>query len=288
MGASTHSYPSTLLSLGDFLRDRRSRVRPASDGDHSKRRTPGLRREEVAAQAGVSITWYTWLEQGRGGPPSGEVLERISRVLALDAADREVLFLLAHQRPPPLKPVSPSSVDSALQRVLDAMPITPAYVKTLTWDIVGWNAAAAVLTDFGKIPAGERNVLRRLFSQPALRTRLPDWEAEARFAVATFRLDAARAAGSPEIDILVAELHASSPDFRRLWAENETRRHGIHVRRIHHPVAGLLTLECSILQVESSDGLSVLVYTPATEKDARAIVSLLSKETKAKPAGVRA
>jgi len=241
-----------------------------------KRRTPGLRREEVAARAGVSVTWYTWLEQGRGGPPSGEVLERLARALELDDAGREILFFLGHQRPPPIKPVSPSDVAPALQRVLDAMPMTPAYVKTLTWDIIGWNAAAAVLNNFSSLQAEERNVLRRLFTQPTLRNLLADWEIEARFAVAAFRLDAARAGDNPKVAALVAELQAISPDFRRLWAENETRRHGIHIRRIQHPTAGPLTFECSLLHVESGEGLSILVYTPASPEDARAISELLS------------
>lgn len=277
---NANSHDAVLPTLGSFLRDRRSRLQPIAEGS-SRRRTPGLRREEVAARAGVSVTWYTWLEQGRGGLPSENVLERLASVLELDAAGREVLFLLAQQRPPRLAPVSSPPVSPELQRVLDAMPLTPAYVKTLTWDIVGWNAAASALTDFTPLPAEKRNVLRRLFSESGMRTRLPDWEDEARFAVAAFRLDAARTGGSAEIATLVAELQENSPDFRRIWAENEARRHGIHMRRIHHPQAGLLTLECSIFSVESSDGLSILVYTPATEKDADAIAALLVDKPKA-------
>src|ERR1700722_15693951 len=139
-GMADNMVQQSELSLGNFLRDRRSRLQPELDGD-SRRRTPGLRREEVAARACVSITWYTWLEQGRGGPPSDEVLERLARALELDATGREILFLLGQQRPPPLSPSPPPAATPALQRVLDAFP-NPAIVKTPTWDIVAWNEAA--------------------------------------------------------------------------------------------------------------------------------------------------
>src|SRR5580700_8424933 len=129
---TANTLPGAALTLGGFMRDRRARIAPAA-GAAGRRRTPGLRREEVAARAGVSVTWYTWLEQGRGGPPSDEVVERRARALELDGAGREVLFLLAQQRPPPLSAAPPSPVPPFLQRVLDAMPATPAIVKTLTW-----------------------------------------------------------------------------------------------------------------------------------------------------------
>lgn len=270
---------NSTLSLGGFLRDRRSRLQP-KPGVHGQRRTPGLRREEVAALAGVSVTWYTWLEQGRGGPPSDDLVERLASALELDAAGREVLYLLAQQRPPPLKTGVSPPVAPALQRVLDAMPSSPAYVKSLAFDIVGWNAAAAVLADYAPLPTGERNVLRRLFSAPVVRASLPDWESEARFALAAFRLDAARAGDGSAAAELVAELQATSADFRRLWAESQTRHHGIHLRRVQHPRAGLITFECSAFSVDGGDGLSMIVYTPASPADARAMASLLSKKSK--------
>jgi transcriptional regulator with XRE-family HTH domain len=224
----------------------------------------------------VSVTWYTWLEQGRGGPPSDEVLERLARTLELDAADREVLFLLAQHRPPPLRPAPPPPVAPALQRVLDAMPANPALVKTPTWDIVAWNAAAtAVLSDYAALPVGERNLLRRLFGKTVSRAARPDWEADARFVLAAFRVDAARAGHYPEAAALAAELQETSADFRRLWAENEMRRQGVGLKRLLHPLAGLLTLEYSTFSVDGEDGLSMIVFTPASPADAQAIASLL-------------
>lgn len=268
--------PSSELTLGVFLRTRRKGLAP-DQSDRSRRRTPGLRREEVAARAAVSVTWYTWLEQGRGGPPSDEVLERLSDALELDANAREVMFLLARRRSPPPKPASGSLVTPALQRVLDSMPVSPAYLKTPAWDIVAQNAAAAaVLTDYAALPPKERNALRRLFAPPEKRTLLIDWEADARYAVAAFRVDAARAGDYSEAAALASELLAISDDFRRFWDANEMQGLASAVKRIQHPIAGALALEHSTFSVEGGNGLNMIVFTPATPADAQAIAALLS------------
>jgi len=165
-----------------------------------------------------------------------------------------------------------------VQRVLDALPTSPAYVKTPAWDIVAWNAAAlAVLADYAAMPAHERNILRRLFGDPAARASLPDWEGNARFALAVFRIEMARTGGSPEAAALVAELQARSADFRRLWAENAMHGHGIGMKQLQHSVVGPLTLEYSAFTVDGADGLSMVVFTPATPADARKIDLLLSR-----------
>jgi transcriptional regulator with XRE-family HTH domain len=273
---STNTLPDPVLTLGSFLRDRRARQPPAP-GAHSRRRTPGLRREEVATRANVSVTWYTWLEQGRGGPPSDEVLERLARALELDAAGREFMFLLAQQRPPPLQSTPAPSVSPALQRVLDGLTATPAIIKTPWWDIVAWNtAAAAVLSDYISQTPSERNLLRRLFATGSVRRSMPDWEADARYALAAFRVDAARAGDCDEAAALTAELQASSPDFRRMWADNETSSHYVGLKRIRRPKAGTITLEYQALSVDSAAGLSMIVFTPVTAADAAGIALLLS------------
>jgi transcriptional regulator with XRE-family HTH domain len=268
-------------SLGEFLRNRRARLAPDAAAA-GRRRTPGLRREEVAARAAVSVTWYTWLEQGRGGPPSEEVLERLSGALQLDDASREMMFLLARQRPPPVRAAATAQVCEAVQRVLDAMPTSPAMVKTPTWDIVAWNDAAAAL--MGVDPAmapRERNSLRRIFSDPVMRTVMPDWEEHARSMLAVFRMDVARIGGSPEADALVAELRAASADFRRLWAENEVRSHGAGMKRLNNPFVGPFTLEISAFAVDGAEGLTMLVFTPASAADARAIEALMARRAEA-------
>ncbi|GLU35015.1 helix-turn-helix transcriptional regulator [Trinickia caryophylli] len=270
--------PEPVITLGSFLRERRARLHPGPD-TQGRRRTPGLRREEVAARANVSVAWYTWLEQGRGGPPSAEVLERLARALELDATGREMLFLLGQQRPPPVHRTAPPPVTPALQRVLDGMPASPAIVKTATWDVVAWNAAAAaVLSDYAQFPPNERNVLRRLFLSAEVRAALPDWEENARTAVAVFRIDVARAGGSGDAAALAAELQATSEDFRRLWADNEVGSFGFGTKRLRHPRAGLVTLEYSAFSVDAAKGLTLIVFAPASPADSEAIATIVAEK----------
>src|SRR6201984_3686055 len=139
--------------LGIYLKDRRAKLDPAALGfPMTRRRTPGLRREEVAQRANVSATWYTWLEQGRGGAPSASVLERIARALMLTEVEREHLFLIALGRPPEVRYQAAEGVTRRLQRVLDSLELSPAIIRTSTWDILAWNrAAAVVLVDYGAL-----------------------------------------------------------------------------------------------------------------------------------------
>ncbi len=142
--------------LGTYLKDRRTRLDPAAFGFAvGRRRTPGLRREEVAQRANISPTWYTWLEQGRGGAPSADVLNRIAAALMLTDIEREHVFLLGLGRPPEVRYKAAEGVTPRLQRLLDALEVSPALIKTATWDVVAWNrAAAAVLTDYGALASG--------------------------------------------------------------------------------------------------------------------------------------
>src|ERR1700731_2383587 len=151
--------------LGTYLRARRAKLDPVALGfTAQRRRTPGLRREEVAQRANVSATWYTWLEQGRGGAPSADVLAPTGPPLLLTDVEREHLFLLALGRPPEVRSQKAEGVTPRLQRVLDALELSPALVKTAAWDVVAWNrAAAAVLTDYGSLAPEQRNVLRLIF-----------------------------------------------------------------------------------------------------------------------------
>jgi transcriptional regulator with XRE-family HTH domain len=146
--------------LGKFLRDRRSRLDAASFGfSIGRRRTPGLRREEVALLANISPTWYTWLEQGRGGAPSADVLDRIARAMMLTEPEREHLFVLGLGHPPDLRYKGVDAVTPRLQRVLDAFEFSPAVIKTPLWDIVAWNRAASILlTDYAALPRERRNI----------------------------------------------------------------------------------------------------------------------------------
>jgi transcriptional regulator with XRE-family HTH domain len=255
--------------LGSFLRDRRTRLDPAAFGfAPGRRRTPGLRREEVAQRASISPTWYTWLEQGRGGAPSAEVLNRIAAGLMLTAPEREHLFMLALGRPPEVHYTSAEGVSPRLQRVLDALEISPAIIRTALWDVVAWNrAAAAVLTDYSKLPPSERNILRLIFSNERVRANQDDWESVARFVVGAFRADAARAGATAEIGQFVDELSRMSPEFEAMWRANDVRAHGEGLKRLHHPTLGTLAMEFSAFSVDGRPDLAMMVYNAVAPED---------------------
>jgi transcriptional regulator with XRE-family HTH domain len=263
--------------LGSYLRDRRAKLDPATLGfPLTRRRTPGLRREEVAQRASVSATWYTWLEQGRGGAPSASVLERIAHALMLTEVEREHLFLLALGRPPEVRYQLTEGVTPRLQRILDSLELSPAIVKTSTWDIIAWNrAASAVLADYEALPVRERNILRLMFCDPRVRAAQADWESVARFVVAAFRADAARAGAGANVQTLVDELARLSPEFDALWRDNDVRTYGEGSKYIRHPLAGLIGLEYSSFAVDGRPDLSMVIYTPATAADAERISSLI-------------
>jgi len=267
---------ATETLLGAYLRDRRAKLDPAAFGFAPKRRrTPGLRREEVAQRAYISPTWYTWLEQGRGGAPSAEVLDRIARALMLTDVEREHLFLLGLGRPPEVRYRKDEVVTPRLQRVLDALEPSAALIRTATWDVVAWNRAATVmLTDYGSLPPGQRNILRFIFLDPRVRAAQYDWESVARFVVGAFRVDAARAGAAAEVEPLVDELCRLSPEFKALWRDNDVRSHGEGVKHIRHPLVGLIAFEYSAFAVDGRPDLSMVVYIPATPADAEKIRSL--------------
>jgi transcriptional regulator with XRE-family HTH domain len=271
---SQHLAAETLL--GAYLKDRRAKLDPAAFGfPPERRRTPGLRREEVAQRANISPTWYTWLEQGRGGAPSANVLHRIAGALMLTDVEREHLFLLGLGHPPEARYHKDEGVTPRLQRVLDALQPCPALIRTATWDVVAWNRAATVmLTDYGSLPPEQRNILRFIFLDPRVRAAQYDWESVARFVVGAFRVDAARAGAAAEVQPLVDELCRLSPEFKAMWRDNDVRSHGEVVKHIRHPVLGPIAFEYSAFAVDGRPDLSMVVYNPATPADADKIRSL--------------
>ncbi|MCX8995912.1 helix-turn-helix transcriptional regulator [Rhizobiaceae bacterium BDR2-2] len=264
--------------LGTFLRDRRMRLDPATFGFQvGRRRTPGLRREEVAQRANISPTWYTWLEQGRGGAPSAHVLDRIATALMLTEPERDHLHILAFGHPPEARYRQFESITPRLQRVLDAMRFSPAIIRTATWDVVAWNAAATViLTDYARLPKDGRNILRLMFSDERIRAAQDDWQSVARYVVGAFRADATRAGAGVEIQRLVDELSASSPEFKALWDDNEIAGFQEGVKRLHHPVLGPIELEFSTFAVEGRSDLNMMVYSPANSELTDHFRSLIS------------
>jgi transcriptional regulator with XRE-family HTH domain len=264
--------------LGTYLKDRRTKLDPAAFGfGPERRRTPGLRREEVAQRANISPTWYTWLEQGRGGAPSADVLDRIARALMLTDAEREHLFLLGLGRLPEVRYENREGVTPRLQRVLDALEPSPALIRTATWDVVAWNQAATVmLTDYESMPAEQRNVLRFIFLDARARAAQYDWTSVARFVVGAFRADVARAGAAAKVSAMVDELCRLSPEFDAMWRDNNISTHHEGVKHIRHPVLGRLAFEYSAFAVDGRPDLSMVVYNPTMPEDIDRIRSLIS------------
>ncbi|SHN85508.1 Helix-turn-helix domain-containing protein [Bradyrhizobium erythrophlei] len=265
--------------LGTYLRTRRAKLDPVALGFSSqRRRTPGLRREEVAQRANISPTWYTWLEQGRGGSPSADVLDRIARALMLTELEREHLFLLGLGHPPEAHYKKDDGVTPRLQRVLDALEPSPGLIRTATWDVVAWNRAVAVmLTDYGAMPPEQRNILRFIFLDPSARDAQYEWESVAEFVLGAFRIDVARAGAAAEMELLVDEMCRLSPEFKAMWRDNEVRHHGERVKHIKHPVLGKVTFEYSAFAVDGRPDLSLVVYHPTTPELRDQIAALLDK-----------
>jgi transcriptional regulator with XRE-family HTH domain len=263
--------------LGSYLKDRRTKLDPAAFGlSGTRRRTPGLRREEVAQRANISPTWYTWLEQGRGGAPSADVLDRIARALMLTDVEREHVFLLGLGRPPEVRYRATDGITPRLQRVLDALEPSPALIRTATWDVVAWNrAATAMLADYGSLPPGQRNILRFIFLDPRVRAAQYDWESAARFVVGAFRVDAARGGAASEVEPLIDELCRLSPEFKAMWRDRDVRGQVEGVKHIRHPLLGRLSFEYSVFAVDGRPDLSMAVYNLVTPADAEKIRSLI-------------
>ena len=249
--------------LTRFLLGHRRRLTPADVGlpPTGRRRTPGLRREEVAQLAGVGLTWYTWFEQGRDIGVSEAFLLGVSRALRLDNEECGHLFLLAHRRPPPPEAVHWPSVTPLVQQLMDDLPARPAYVINLRWDVVAWNAAAERLFGFSARAQAERNIMSLVFSDPALRARLPHWEQDASRLLWHFRCDLATAPDDAAMLGLIDELKRLSPPFRRWWQEAppfDGYCRGISA--LHDADAGLLRYRHEMLIVDEYRHLRMIVY----------------------------
>lgn len=208
----------TRQDLAAFLRTCRERTQPEQVGlpGGARRRTPGLRREELAALAGVGVTWYTWLEQGRDIGVSADFLDRLARVLSLSAAERHHLFLLAHNRPPVEQGKTWCTVPPLVLRLMHDLPHA-AYILNLRWDILAFNSAADALFGFARHEPIQRNLLWLMFMDPDLRAAFADPQAQTAQVISRFRQDYARAAKATDIDALVDELGTLSPEFREMW-----------------------------------------------------------------------
>jgi transcriptional regulator with XRE-family HTH domain len=246
---------SSRRELARFLRSRRERIRPADVGlpVGPRRRSAGLRREEVAVLAGVSPTWYTYLEQGRNIHPSVEVLDSLARVLNLTEDERRYLHVLAlgHvQTPSPLVgELSGEEIVRLLVLTTESWPY-PVYAVNLYCDVIAWNPAAATYyTDFGRLPEGKCNILRWLLESPQAKQRLPDWSEDTRDVIARWRaMTASYGEGDARVAALVAEFARISPEFCRWWETYEVREHRTRIRRLRHPRLGVQRMRLIVVQ----------------------------------------
>jgi transcriptional regulator with XRE-family HTH domain len=255
--------------LAHFLRTRRERISPEAVGlpGGSRRRTPGLRREELAVLAGIGVTWYTSLEQGRAITVSTQVLESLARVLDLNAVERNHLFLLARQQQPTDPYPFTATVSPALQGILDNMGTSPAYIANLCWDLLAWNQAMMRVysTDFGALPLRERNILRLTFTHPLRCMLLVNWEKAAQGLLALFRASTERYVGEPWLKALVAELELASPEFRAWWPQHAIQTTHTEKKELNHPLIGRLILQPTTFQVTDAPDLRMVIYTPLEE-----------------------
>lgn len=246
-------------ALGGFLRARRARVAPEHVGlaGGGRRRVRGLRREELAQLAGISVDYYVRLEQGRATQPSPEVLDSLARALRLDAAERRHLATLAADR---RGPAPATRVGPVLRRLLDAVEGLPAFVTDPRLDVVAWNGLGAELIGGLADPGRrDRNNGRYLFLDPASRDVFPDWEERAAEAVGQLRVSTGRYPEDGRLAALITELSSYSADFRRIWASGEVMMCGAGRKRLRHPVAGTLTLDYETLHVPAAPGETGLV-----------------------------
>lgn len=241
-----------------FLRDRRGRIVPSDAGlpETGRRRTPGLRRQEVAQLAGMSVEYYVRLEQARGPRPSSQVLSALARALMLSADERGYLFRVAGEEPQPVRgPVREVSV--AIRHLLDSLTATPAYVLDAKYDVLAWNELGThFIGDMSTVPEAERNIIMWMFRRPdddpnvAERSTANCME---RNSVADLRVAYARYPGDPAINRMVTTLLGTSPRFARLWEEREVQeRRGFH-KQVEHPLVGHLEFECQVLHVPETD-----------------------------------
>ena len=271
--------------IREFLRTRRARITPEQAGlapYAGVRRVPGLRREEVAQLAGVSVDYYIRLERGRTHGVSESVLDAVARALQLDDTERAHLFDLAQpsatgaRRRPPL---SPQRVRPVVYQALDALTV-PALIQGRRMDVLAANRlASAVFTDFQARPHRERNFARYVFLDPAARDLYADWERAAGDCVANLRLYAGRHPDDARLTELIGELSVHSDAFRRLWAGHDVLAHTTGTKRLHHPLVGDITLDYVVMAVEGDPDQALVILTPEPASPSSEALAILASWT---------
>ncbi|MFC5802227.1 helix-turn-helix transcriptional regulator [Streptomyces formicae] len=278
--------------LREFLRSRRARVSPSEAGLRgygSRRRVPGLRREELAQLSGVSVDYYVRLEQGRGGKVSTEVLDAIAQALRLDETERQHLHALVRSDGGPRPAGRPQRADDrreprvrpGLQRILDTLEHSPAYVVGRRLQILAWNHLARVLiADFPRIPEENRNLARLTFLDTTARQRYVNWQKKADDTVAFLRVDAGRHPYDETLTSLIDELSAASEDFRRMWADHTVRDETHGAKPLYHPLVGAVDLTFETFRVPDDPDQALTVYTAEPGSPAAATLKRLAEEAR--------
>ncbi|MER5402885.1 helix-turn-helix transcriptional regulator [Streptomyces sp. NPDC002599] len=251
--------------LSEFLRSRRARLKPEDVGmpDFGRhRRVPGLRREELAQLAGVSVAYYTRLEQGNGRNVSAEVLDSIARALRLTDAEHNHLTHLAKPKQHKKRSAArPQQVRGSLRQLLDTIDGVPAYITGRRSDVLVWNRmAAAVFGDWSELPPQERNWARMVFLRPEYRDLFVEWEQKAIDIVCLLRMDAGCHPDDPRLAALVGELSVKSEDFRRLWATHDVKEKSHGVKLLRHPLVGDLALQFESFRLIGDSELALVTY----------------------------
>lgn len=251
--------------LATFLRARRSQVDRSSRGlpPAPRARAGGLRREEVALLAGVSTTWYTWLEQARDINPSRQVIDAVATTLDLSPAEHDYVLRLAGFAPRPREAGQDAGELAHHQRLLDAQGDSPSFVLASDWAVVAWNAAYSELNPtIATLAPTQRNLLAMIFTEPAIRALLPDWEITSRRFLAEYRAETTNLVGREERADLVAGLRAASPEFAAAWADHGVERFASRIREFNHPARGRVAFEQHTLAALDSPGTRVVIYLP--------------------------
>ncbi|MFJ8982427.1 helix-turn-helix domain-containing protein [Streptomyces sp. NPDC102282] len=266
--------------LSEFLKTRRARLRPEDVGVGNfggQRRVPGLRREELALLAGVSVDYYTRLEQGRARNASPDVLDAVAGALCLDADERAHLHNLAKPTSTRRRPSRPQQVGPEMHQALQALATIPAYIIGRRLDILAWNdLARTLIADFPALPSAERNMARLVFLDDASKNLYPDWESKARDTVSNLRLDAGRHPDDLQLATLVGELSLASADFRRLWADHNVQGKTRGLKQFNHPQLGELALDYVAMRAPDDPDMTMMIYSARPGSEAATALQLLA------------
>ncbi|WP_331654383.1 helix-turn-helix transcriptional regulator [Aminipila sp.] len=267
--------------LADFLKTRRAKILPSQVGisTATPRRTPGLRREEVAQLAGIGITWYTWLEQGRPIRVSTQVIESLSKVLLLDKQERIHLYLLANQPLPVDIPGYQGTVSPILQHVLDSLIFCPSLITDQRWNVIAWNKAAYFMFgDFCEMNVRERNIVWAMFTDNKYKQLFVDWNLHAKGLLGRFRSTCGQYIEDSWLAQFIDDLKMQSGEFNLWWPLYEIESNSEKYKQLNHPIVGILDFEVSNFDVSDNSGLKLIVHTPLPETDTAAKIQSLFVE----------